>query len=146
MNSGYGYSVWYVPNDYLSIMDEYDIQHIPHVTIATNLASITQAEHVYLSLPTIANIIITSTSPELFPSMYANDPLKALGWFVEFDPQSNVPSIRHTPHISTLYFTSVQPPYPPLRQCAPIQGYMRCNKFIADTRSGDPSQWCLVFD
>ena len=103
-SQGYGYSIWYIPEDYQTFANEYDITHIPHLTYETNL-SYDQIDILFTPLkqryPSI--LVKAITDVEYFPSMYQNDPLSSYGWYMEvINPKSFY--IFHTPHMSLKYW------------------------------------------
>ena len=125
---GYGWSIWYVPDDWKKIMTKYGMTHIPHLTIQTNI----------LEKPTTfgASFYLKSirfNSPVIeFESQYDNDPLSAKGWLCEIPTWWNYP---HKPHVTWKYNADDRCP-----RDNPIQ-FDDLKLVIADTRSFDPSTW-----
>ena len=144
MVKGYGYSVWYVPENFLELQTTYNITHIPHVTYQTNFDDFNSALKFYQQLP--SNITIDfDTNVTLFPQMYSSDPLRACGFYITKSPYLN-PSFN--PHMSTKYFKpeNEREINEYLNQMEkydkPFQ--INCFKAISDNRNLDASTWSLL--
>lgn len=144
---GYGYSVWYVPNNYKEMQEQYGIAHLPHITLETNL-SLKDAYHIYHSA---CNKIIVKFRDGLvkFPSFYHHDPLVYYGWYVDVLQMAGR-KLNWSPHMTVQYLpraTSIYPSQPYndhhilSRTNAPPMGPIECFVVIADTRSGVPTDW-----
>lgn len=135
LNNGYRYSIWYVPEDHEEFARAYNIQHIPHITFATNL-TYDQALVLFNSSIHKAIFVRFISSIEKFPSMYENDPLRACGWYVEtIAPKSF--QTPHRLHMSVNYgdTTSSQVDIP-----KPVL----CHIALVDTLSSDPVNWRIL--
>lgn len=129
--SAYGFSVWYVFGTHPSA------EHILHMTVATQM-TLEQAYAIYFKIP---DSIVISPKGEMvaFAKMYDNDPLYAVGWYVNYTPP--ILEILHTPHMSVQYseVPQISLPYDILRP------YPReCAKAIVDTQSLDPKLWRII--
>lgn len=145
-NKGYGYSVWYVPENYKDLQDTYKISHIPHITLETNLC-LRDAYHIYHnSSPDI--IIKFQNKYVKFPSFYDNDPMISYGWFVDVVKMTRrklnwVPhmTLRYLPRTTTNNNNNYKDKSILLENlCAP-SNEMKCSLMIADTRSNLPIEW-----
>ena len=134
---GYGYSVWYVPCNYRSLKAQYGMTHIPHVTVSTNHIDMHSAKQVFYKLPKQTRIELNPECVE-FPKMYENDPLSAIGWYVDM-PEIKTP---HRAHLTLRYFTSL----PESQYCTMPPTYRDyiCFKVVADTRSLNPKEWRII--
>ena len=145
-SEGYGYSVWYVPTNYKELQTKYDITHIPHVTLETNLI-LRDAYHIFHNACKKIRITIKGNLVK-FPSMYKHDPMISNGWYVDVIDITKR-KLNWTPHMSVeytpRYHDTLKPmAYSPKTQMAhlvPPQGYIDCFLVIADTRSGVPKDW-----
>lgn len=100
MIEGYGFSVWYVPINYLELQQLYKIQHIPHITYQTNFETFNDAKQVYQKINPIINVEFSSKIIK-FPQMYPTDPLLGCGFYVE---KSQYLNPTFDPHLTTKYF------------------------------------------
>lgn len=144
---GYGYSVWYVPTNYKELQTKYDIIHIPHVTLETNLL-LRDAYHIFHNACKKIKISFNSNFVT-FPSMYKHDPMISKGWYVNVNDISKR-KLNWTPHMSleytpryhdTLKPMAYSPKIPITAHYVPPQGLFECFLVIADTRSGVPKDW-----
>ena len=125
--NGYGYSLWLVPYNCNEIMRNYNMKHIPHVTICTNL------EYIDSTILTHKTFVVNKFSNlEKFPKMYKNDPLNASGFYCEI----NGIQTFHTPHMSVTYS------HESLDDLIPPQSLV-CQLFFVDTRSLNFEEWTL---
>jgi hypothetical protein len=138
---GYGYSVWYVPTNYKTIQSRYGMAHIPHITVATNFPNANSAFVRYNKLPKTTRAFIKRECVE-FPSMYADNPLKAIGWYGEMP---DVPT-AHPPHMTLRYFDPTQAIPTKTEYCnaAPSNRALVCFKTVADTTSSNPADWKFI--
>lgn len=142
MSDGYGYSVWYVPTNYKELKEHYNMKHIPHVTLETNLL-LRDAYHIYHNS---CSKITAEFHPEYvhpFPSLYAHDPMVASGWYVRV-LQMTGRKLNWTPHMSVSYVPRGQHDnmdFTPSWRPKPPSGKTEYFLVIADTRSGDPTDW-----
>lgn len=137
--SGYGYSVWFVPKFYKEIQEHYNITHIPHITLETNL-SLKDAFHIHHNA--CKNIVVKFKEDFVkFPSFYNHDPMMYYGWYVEVLQMSGR-KLNWSPHMTVRYHPRnknnnvVSTPSQP-----PPMGPVECFMTIADTRSGVPAEW-----
>lgn len=139
-SSGYGYSVWFVPNCYKEIQEHYNITHIPHITLETNL-SIKDAFHIYHNHASKKIIMKFKEDFVKFPSFYQHDPMMYYGWYVDI-LQMTGRKVNWSPHMTVCYIPRnrtnnvIVAPHQP-----PPMGPIECFMTIADTRSGVPSDW-----
>lgn len=137
--NGYGYSVWYVPNNYKELQQRHNMVHIPHITLETNLI-LRDAFHIYRNAP--RNIEVEYI-PKLvkFPQCYEHDPLMGIGWYVD------VPFMKNRkpwwkPHMSSVYIArGTQTIWTDYQRLMPPPGKFDCFITIADTQSIVPSDW-----
>lgn len=128
---GYGYSVWAVPNNYKTLQKNYNLTHIPHVTISTN----------HMDPPCITNykerckiVFPTKNLYRLTAYTYETDPIntECAGFLCK------VPGINEssTAHMTISYdfdgdFSVIHAP----------KGDLDAMVWRADTRSENPSDW-----
>jgi len=143
-NSGYGYSVWFVPINYKEIQDKCNIKHIPHITLETNL-SLKDAYHIYHNA---CQKISVKVKPEIvkFPSFYHHDPMISYGWYVDILNMTKR-KLNWTPHMTITYLprsnkTTSMTDANILASHHPL-GPLECFATIADTRSGLPEEWSI---
>lgn len=144
-NMGYGYSVWYVPENYKELQELYKIPHIPHITLETNLC-LRDAYHIYHNAS--PDIVIRFQDKYVkFPSFYDNDPMISYGWFVDVVKMTRR-KLNWVPHMTLRYLprTSInnnnykdkcilsENLFPPSNE-------IKCKVIIADTRSNLPIEW-----
>jgi hypothetical protein len=123
--NGYGYSIWLIPNNWKEVKLSYNMNHIPHITVANNLQFI---DSVVLNKNdyTVENF----SNVQQFPQMYLNDPLSASGFYCEIKGISTI----HKPHLSLVYNKYITEIYAPPEK-------LMCKLYVADTRSINPSEW-----
>ena len=133
---GYGYSIWVVPNNYISMMTRYNIRHIPHVTLRTN-KTLEECREIYIEETHDICLLYPSVT---FPSMYTNDPLRAVGYY------ANIPILtEHVPHMTFEYFPkSADIPQPTFKEFEEFNTTISCFTSISDTTNLDPSLWSLI--
>ena len=130
---GYGLSVWVVPKLYEEIQEEYNMVHIPHVTLQTNL----QTHSNSADIGRLVNISFIKGFVK-FPSMYDHDPMSGSGFYCSVADLYNIPAFDQ--HMTVWYnydgdhMGFDEPP------CDQLGRVMR-----ADTRSDDPSEWTVLF-
>lgn len=142
---GYGYSVWYVPRNYKELQQKYNISHIPHITLETNL-SLRDAYHIYHNA--IDNIVIEFQNKYVkFPSLYDHDPLISYGWYVDVIKMTRR-KLNWTPHLTLRYAertTKNNSTYIDKAVLSenhiPPKGSIECDIIIADTRGVCPEEW-----
>lgn len=107
----YGFSIWYVPYNYLDLKERYNMEHIPHITYKTNIPTIEEALIILNEIKPIIEIEFIDRIVE-FPKMYAQDPLHACGYYVKlssnlynFDSYNHEYLLNPKLHMSTKYFT-----------------------------------------
>lgn len=140
-SSGYGYSVWFVPNNYKEIQDKYKISHIPHITLETNL-SLKDAYHIYHNA---CQTISVKVKPEFvkFPSFYHHDPMISYGWYVDIQHMTKR-KLNWTPHMTATYVPRTSKTNDAnIITCQPPTEPLECFATIADTRSGLPEEWSI---
>lgn len=142
----YGYSVWYVPTNWRDIKEKYNMTHIPHITLETNLI-LRDAYHIYHNA---CPKVLAKLKPDCvtFPQLYAHDPLQARGWYVDI-LQMNGRKLSWTPHMSVTYTPrnlqlcadiEMEPVMSHAVTIAPSET-LECFVVIADTRSVHPEEW-----
>lgn len=144
-NKGYGYSVWYVPENYKELQDIYKISHIPHITLETNLL-LRDAYHIYHNA--CPDITIKFKEKYVrFPSFYDNDPLISYGWYVDVIKMTRR-KLNWVPHMTLKYLQrssknsnsnidkSILSDYK-----HPPSNEIKCKVIIADTRGNEPVHW-----
>ena len=145
-NKGYGYSVWYVPENFKELQDKYQISHIPHVTLETNLC-LRDAYHIYHNAT--QDIIIKFKNEYVkFPSFYDNDPMTSFGWYVDvirmtrrklnWNPHM---TLRYLPRITNENNSSYKDKSYLSENLSPPSNEIKCKVVIADTRSHLPIEW-----
>lgn len=144
-NKGYGYSVWFVPKNYKELQERYNICHIPHITLDTNL-SLRDAFHIYHNACKKIVFKFNQTPVVKFPSLYNNnDPMIYYGWNVDII-QMTGRKLNWTPHMTLAYLPRngdmrVQEARLLNNTQMPPLGPIECFATIADTRSGLPEEW-----
>lgn len=139
---GYGYSVWYVPKNYKELQDAYKIQHIPHITLETNLC-LRDAYHIYHNAS--PDIVIKLQDKFVkFPSFYENDPMISYGWFVNIVRMTRR-KLNWVPHMTLRYLQKTTNNYNDKsilsEGLCPPSNEIKCKVMIADTRSNQPIDW-----
>lgn len=124
---GYGFSVWVVPHNHGFLAHRYNMKHIPHVTLETNLVTPKNKFD-----KNFCKIYFKNFCSQ-FPSMYETDPMTACGFYCDID----IP-IDFDPHM-TLWYNHPNPS-PIMDIPEPTHGQV----FMADTRSMDPSEWKII--
>jgi hypothetical protein len=147
VNKGYGYSVWYVPNNYKELQNIYKISHIPHITLETNLC-LRDAYHIYHNAS--PDIIVKFQDKYLkFPSFYENDPMISFGWFVDVVKMTRR-KLNWVPHMTLRYIprttnnnndNNFRDKYILSESLSAPLHDIKCKIFIADTRSNQPIEW-----
>ena len=124
----YGYSLWLVPKNHVSIMKKYDMVHIPHVTIATKMMYIPNevlADRVF-KIRNYGKII-------KFGKMYDENDLEAAGFFSHIIGLE----VKHEPHMTIWYGNRFE-------QMNVMDEDIECTLNFADTRDNDPSLWKII--
>ena len=129
---GYGYSIWIVPDNYDAIKREYKMNHIPHITIATNYETSGDARRASLKYKPIATFTFLPGYHH-FPNMYEQDILEACGFYCVIHDIVT----RHRPHMS-IYYDNV------IHDLNPPAGTLSGSIHIADTTSLKESQWHIM--
>lgn len=149
--NGYGMCVWYIPmkKQMKHIQETYEMTHIPHVTVATNL-TFAEALRECFTIPQMISFEMTEPLA-VFPSMYKNDMFTAIGFYgilkhIDTEEPFN---LEWQPHMSIRYCTS---PKDAEKYLHKIEGkhlrimstmkYIRC---IVDARSPYPEEWRIVY-
>jgi hypothetical protein len=146
--NGYSYSVWYVPYNYTQIQYKYQMSHVPHVTVKTNLATLEDAYRVFDKYVKTHPIVKIKLVNELikFPSFYTHDPLQAYGWYVNIKGMEEIEGMdTWKPHMSMQYQSHKESCDVNVNvlENSPIEE-LRCFLAIADTRSSNPSHWQIL--
>ncbi len=149
-DDGYGYSVWFVPSNYKELQARYNITHIPHITLETNL-SIRDAFHIYHNACSKIKITFQHNYVK-FPSLYHHDPMISYGWFVNVE-QMTRRKLNWTPHMTLRYISrqseTVNNIYIQSQILSenhiPPTAPSECFVVIADTRSGIPEEWHMKY-
>lgn len=126
---GYGFSLWLVPHNWRDIKRIYSMNHIPHITVCTNMERI---DPVILSTSIFK--VRDFSYLKKFPKMYKKDPLDASGFYCKIDGIFT----NHTPHMSVSYshddlIIGLVPPET-----------LECSLHFADTQSDKPHEWYLL--
>jgi len=132
----YQWSIWYVPREYKDLMMKYKFQHIPHVTVQTNIPVKPTKKKL---CKWKSNIDSMSFIPELV--LMENEKgkkLKAIGWNVI----NSLPDVI-SPHLSYLYFKETFPFIPECSKNFP-HSLSDWNLYIADTRDEDWRKWIII--
>lgn len=125
---GYGYSLWLVPLNWKNVAESYNMKHIPHITVQTNMN--------YIDPIVLSNDTFTAcdfSNLKTFPKMYGNDPLNGSGFYCKVKDLE----INHQPHMTVMYSHNIVHDYVP-------PANLECKLYIADTQTLDASQWKLV--
>ena len=125
---GYGYSLWLVPVNWKEIKETYNMLHIPHITICTNMEKI-DCNVLSRNLFRVHSF----SNMTQFPKMYANDPLDGVGFYCAID---NI-ATNHKPHMTLRYNEQIHTIYIPPE-------FLTCSVHIADTRSLNCEEWTLI--
>ena len=129
---GYGYSIWLVPDNWKEIKKEFNMEFIPHVTLATNLPYLP-----YGILNEKTYKVTNFSKGEIIPKMYNVDPLNAFGYYC--DIVGLYPS--HKPHMTLFYAPNAinyLDTYSTIKQ-PPTEFYGKLR--IANTNFDNPIQW-----
>jgi hypothetical protein len=125
---GYGFSLWLVPANWREIKEQYGMNHIPHITVCTNMENIDSkilTDEIFM-VKDFSNL-------KKFPKMYTNDPLIAMGFYCKINDLWT----NHTPHMTLIYdhnhIIQFNPP-----------DTLSCSLFFADTRSSNCEDWVLL--
>ena len=125
---GYGYSLWLVPVNWKEIKEKYAMNHIPHITVCTNM------EKIDSKILTDEIFIVNNFSNlKKFPKMYQNDPLNASGFYCKIHGLRTT----HTPHMTLAYDHNYNITHSP-------PDSFSCLLFFADTRTLDYTKWELL--
>lgn len=143
----YGYSVWYVPDNYRELQERYNIQHIPHVTLKTKM-SFDDASNLYHSQIKIADTINIEYYNKFitFPAYDKNDHLQYRGWKVNIvgmnDKFKSVNS-NWNPHMTVEYtvINNNKKSQSCHMEVDPPHGKSPCFLVIADTNDVLPCNW-----
>lgn len=132
--ASYGYSLWIVPVEQKAIRARYNMKHIPHVTIKTNLASPSWSAAIGQTV-----LIDFSDAFVKIPPQYSEtEPLTASGFYCRVRGLK-YETIAHAPHMTVWYGWDGD--HGVFRE-GPGKGVpgvvMR-----ADTRACDPSLWSV---
>ena len=125
---GYGYSLWLVPVNWKEIKEKYAMNHIPHITVCTNMEKIDSK-----ILTDEIFIVKDFSNLKTFPKMYQNDPLNASGFYCKI----NGLRTAHTPHMTIAYNYNYS-----ITHTSPDS--LSCLLFFADTRSLNCEEWVLL--
>ena len=129
----YGLSLWAVPRNHVEIRERYNMKHIPHITLETNLTKPSFSCDV-------GNVVQAEFTRGMtkFPWIYTPDgPLEASGYYCIMKGLYNVP--KHRLHMSIFYNYDGQ--YMQYLEPPPV---CLCDVVRADTRSEDPSEWIVT--
>jgi hypothetical protein len=160
----YGYSIWYVPYNYIDLKNKYDMKHIPHITIKTNLMKQEAIDFFQEQIFSDEAYIYVHDPLVIFPDIYDTNPLKAIGWWCSICSKassttststtidsyaSSISSLTESdidnewkPHLSIEYFTEL-PKYLIKNIKKPTESLL-CFKVIADTTYMNPEEWKLL--
>ena len=130
---GYGYSIWLIPDDWKRIKEDFNMDFIPHVTIATNLPYLPYGILDNKTTFTVKNF----KKGKIFPRMYQVDPLYAFGYpceivglYPDFEPHM---TLFYSPNEIKELDTFSWIKTPPLE--------LKCKLHIANTNYINPTQW-----
>jgi hypothetical protein len=133
--SGYGYSVWLVPNNWKYIQREFSIDFIPHITIATNLK--------FMSPRILTNKIFkvyNFSKGTVFPRLYNKDPLHAFGYNCVIEDLFTT----HKPHMSLFYSPNEITYIDTFSKLKQPPTTLDCKLYFADTNSLNPCEWNVI--
>jgi hypothetical protein len=144
---GYGYSLWYVPNNYKELQVLYNMLHIPHVAVETNL-QLKDAYQMYNYVSSTVKIKIHNMMTQV-PSPYTKEQCDSFGWNVDIvdavDAIDAINAVRDTTidkhHIVVCFHDrnkrieamDIDPP----------NSELNCKLYIVDTQSNTPSDWTI---
>jgi hypothetical protein len=134
----YQFSIWYVPANYQEFIKEYNLKHIPHVTYKTNIETLEECKQLIKELP--LEIFIEFKNVIKFPQMYETDNLFSYGWLNTVDGIQ----LEHEPHTTIEYFDEYKKLHNHKIQEIINPPKTKCFLSISDTRSMDPSKWCIL--
>ena len=129
----YRYSIWLVPHKWKEIQKEFNIDFIPHITLATNLPYLP-----YGILDKRPVIVKNFKKGQVFSKRNDADRLYSFGYPCDID--GIYPS--HIPHLTLFYSPN---PISDLDTYSWIKtqptGHINCYMKIADTTSPNPINW-----
>lgn len=127
--SAYGFSLWLVPKNYSKLQKMYNISHIPHITICTNLTE--KIDTICLSKETF--IVNKFSSLLKFPKFYKTDWYNSSGFYCDVEKIKT----EHQPHLTLQYSHKNIENYKP-------PDSLECQLHMADTRSFDCNDWYII--
>ena len=131
---GYGFSLWAVPPNHRDVKSTYNMKHMPHVTIETNM-EFPWSVYAYQK----CRVEFYKSHCARLPQMYKQDPLKnCIGFFCEVKDIKPV-NVRY-PHMTLFYEYDGESTLTSIPRPDDFEGTL----YIADTRSLDPSDWHIV--
>lgn len=130
---GYGYSIWLIPNDWKKIKEYFNMDFVPHITVATNLPYLPYGILDNKTTFTVKNF----KKGEIFPRMYQVDPLHAFGYPCEI--VGLYPTFK--PHMSLFYSPNKIKELDTFSWIKTPPTDMKCKLYIANTNSINPTQW-----
>jgi len=130
----YKHSIWYVPYNYKQLKNEFNMTHIPHITLKTMMER-DECFDLFDKLVKKEFYFTLQNDLVLFPSMYEQDPMQAIGWWVENSPKY---------HLSLRYFGLENPKKIKFTQISPPNESLQCFLAIADTSDCNPEKWKLL--
>ena len=135
---GYGYSLWLVPLNYARIKETYNIIHIPHVTMFTNLKNTEMSRMITNDKFVLKNFSKVAS----FPSMYSHEPLSGNGFYCDvYDKHNKLVELDHKSHMTLFYNAKLNTK----QWCfIPPSEDVECRLYMADTRSINPAEWTLI--
>jgi hypothetical protein len=142
---GYQFSVWYIPINYTEIQKLYNISHIPHITLDTNL-TFDNAVSVFLdSRYEQHKTFIVTSDLVMFPSLYEHNPLSAYGvWMRESDGCISTKKPHWKPHMSFKYFNCNTKESTDNLESISIGKNIKCYKTLVNTVSNIPDDWYII--
>ena len=128
---GFGFSIWFVPYNYVEFQKTYSIRHIPHVTVKTNMTKEECKTFYIAKMKSACRTFEFDADLRVIPNMW-NGPLQAVGWFVHDNDVL---------HMTMRYFRGVPRYF--VDETAPT-GEISFFSAMADTTSEDSTNWSLM--
>lgn len=124
----YGFSLWIVPDNWKYIKRVYNMTHMPHITVKTNITEVPNVGH-------HTRYYIKFKRPHYkIDNCYEHVPLPTYGFYCSVTKLK----LQHYAHLSTHYSDG----HVPLPSTHPPDGWGTL--IVADTCDTDPSKWKLL--
>lgn len=125
--TSYKFSIWLIPENWKKIKEMYKMEHIPHITVATNIES----ELPYEILNNKNYKVSKFSKVTNFEKMYKHDPLNGYGFYCEI----NDIKTTHKPHMTLFYNKELD------NENIEIPLELECKLYMANTQSIDWKLW-----